>query len=1604
MFPAHLNQRFSNRTLVQERDQVFTWRVEASSGRQIVKVCPSSNSALSRLSELLTSLERTHEFESAHAVDWIVLPYLEGQTLDERLVHGRLSLSETLQLGIDLCRDLESLHKAKAFHGDIKPANVVLSTPARLIDLGFAGFEGSNWGGTPGYLSPEQAGLVRDRQPGTRSDLFSLGVTLYQCISGRMPFEGTTTSDWLAQLAAADPVPLDPPALSAVLLRLLRKDPSERHLSVGELIKDFMQLINGAIPARQPLRRLAAPELVGRRRELDELTRSWENSKVRNQVLCLTAPAGGGKTRLAEEFALETRRKGGRVFKAQGGFHLPWQSLSGLADEVVLSARSDRPWGLRIGERLTTVSAPLLQTLPQLDSMLQAAGEGPLDFSNHATETALTEFLGALSSPKLPTLVILEDQHWSSKATHSLLANLSKQNKNGLMILCTARPQETPADSPLQQLEQMPLKPLSAGEVEDILKSMAGSLPQPVTDTICRQAGGNPFAAQALLHGLVESRALEQKLGQWRHSMSAGAGFSLAATDAVLSRLQNLPEETLQFLKAGAILGRSFRQAEAAELSHSSVSAAGPALERMLLLEQVDRLQFAHDLVRETVLEKITEQERLDFHRQAAEGCRDCFSMALHLSGAGLLQQALPHALAAAEQAMNQYDALLVDVYLDVARQAWEFASNRQRLFVHEMAVECLIRTRRHYEALEECEHGLRLARTPLEIARLWRRKSEVESNCNREVEAGVSAGEALAALGARRGWFRTLSSFRHAYSLLYGMKAKIAGLPHCPEPGPEAEEKVICIFQVLQAAIFDGRMVTGSALFFEGWHIVSSHKPSDVTAMFLLYLSGAFAIFKNGPSELLYAAARPLAEGIHDHRRRGRALCAGAQAKWINGNLQAGLVDLSAARDALHQSGEAFDEITCAAHLTYVYYGLGKFREGKELTQDLGRCASVYGYPWARLLQFFFDALFRWGELELLSQVPVIHPFANSFHHYGSGIVYWRKREFDKAIAEFDASIKLADFHLPKGAWVWRAECYRRKAEVSPFGQSGKAWKAALAAAKKALQAGKRFNLVLPHAHREMALVSLNLGHRANAEHHFQVSLQHAQEYGMPVEEALTRIAQGRLLTESGQHQRRLGFRQLRELGIEHPFEREAEGAPTLSLIDRFDSLLQVGRDLVGSRSVEQIWERLLAGIIKLLRPQEAGLLNLEAGCFLGSPLTPSRQLWKRALETGEVVLHDEQFSLLESVALDQIRSGLLLPIRQGKQLKAVLVAHHSGLAGYFGQEEERIARLLASQASVALENCQYSAANQALLHGTAVGIALCNLNGDIAECNPAMSQRIVGLNSLWDGFEPVRRSRILRRWRSLFSGERNSRTFEAIWAPAGSSAEYLLVNLTRVSGTDLGVVSLLNISPTKTKMLVEFQEVERQLLAGELHDGPAQDLSWLRLQLTDSAHDADEVWAPRVTHWASQSLGILHSIQESMGRLRNPLLEGESVRRGLRSILRRECAGLEARTRLRGRLNQSETAAAHTLLRVVQESARNVRRHSGAGRVWLAIRARRNQIQGYLRDDGKGFDIGQATSRLGLKAMKQRVRLLGGKIRVRSSPSGTRISFTIPSSRQDH
>lgn len=588
---------------------------------------------------------------------YIVSEYLRGGDLAARLREAQgqcLPWREATHIASQVAEAISHAHAQGVVHRDVKPGNIWFSTDgvAKLGDFGlaFASDLSRLTGegvlvGTMAYLAPEQA--VGEKAT-FASDLYGLGVTLYEMIAGRLPFEGDTPTSLISQHIHASPLPPSvhqpdvPEVLEELVLSLLRKVPEDRptHAQwVAGRLRDILDTADGT-PRPQTARPLVAQGFVGRTRELKRLTAVIDGALGGAARICtITGDAGIGKTRLVAETASYARLRGARALEGRchdgrgAPVYWPWSQ--------VLHSYANAHTRETLRERLGADASVLAQGAPSLHQILPGIdAPPPLD-----GDQARFRFFGAVTrlveraAGERPLVILLEDIQWADVPSLLLLEFLARElDRASVAILATCRDTElAPDDAASTTLanllrspshERVALDGLALPEVHDFLVSLGGiEVPSAFAQMMHRKTEGNPFFIAETLRHLAEEGSIPRDKGGWlaRDSV-ADVGIPNGVRAVVAHRLARLSPECREALVVGAAIGRDFHgeivAAAQGRTPAEVLDTVEAAVAANILTEssaQRGRYSFAHALIQEVLYDDLRPGDRIGLHRRLGD-------------------------------------------------------------------------------------------------------------------------------------------------------------------------------------------------------------------------------------------------------------------------------------------------------------------------------------------------------------------------------------------------------------------------------------------------------------------------------------------------------------------------------------------------------------------------------------------------------------------------------------------------------------------------------------------------------------------------------------------------------------------------------------------------------------------------------------------------------------------------------------------------------------------------------------------------------------------------------------------------------------------------
>ncbi|MBE9211021.1 AAA family ATPase [Nostoc sp. LEGE 06077] len=552
------------------------------------------------------------------------------------------SSEEFLRIAIALCNTLDILYRERIIHKDIKPSNILINPETKqikLIDFSIASLlpretqtliNPNGLEGTLVYISPEQTGRM-NRGIDYRSDFYSLGVTFYELLAGKLPFESKDPMELVHCHIAKNPPNLSeikgreiPQVLCDIVMKLMAKNAESRYQSALGLkfdlekclvqLQEIGEIQSFEIASRDVCDRFIIPDkLYGRETEAETLLQAFERVSLGATEMMLVAGFSGiGKTAVVNEVHKPIVRQRGYFIKGkydQFNRNIPLSAFVQTFRDLMaqLLSESDTQvaqWKDKILSALGENGQVLIEVIPELEQIIGKQPAAP-ELSGSAAQNRFNllfqKFIAVFATAEHPLVIFLDDLQWADSASLSLMQVLMSQSEVGYLLTIGAyRDNEVFPTHPLMlTLEEMKkasatistltLTPLSQSHINRLVAdtlSCTTVLAQPLSELIYQKTKGNPFFATQFLKTLHQEGyiAYDLQVGHWQCDMVAVRSLSL--TDDVVEfmalQLQKLPDETQNVLKLAACIGAQFDLETLAIVSEKSITDAATALWKAL--------------------------------------------------------------------------------------------------------------------------------------------------------------------------------------------------------------------------------------------------------------------------------------------------------------------------------------------------------------------------------------------------------------------------------------------------------------------------------------------------------------------------------------------------------------------------------------------------------------------------------------------------------------------------------------------------------------------------------------------------------------------------------------------------------------------------------------------------------------------------------------------------------------------------------------------------------------------------------------------------------------------------------------------------------------
>jgi PAS domain S-box-containing protein len=600
-----------------------------------------------------------------------------GELLSRCLVQP-WEIGPFLRVAVGLLVALGRVHEQGLVHKDVKPDNV-------FVDLtsGRAWFTGFGIAsqlarerqspepphaivGTFAYMSPEQTGRM-NRSVDARSDLYSLGVTLYQMLTARLPFVASEPMEWIHSHVAREPAPIATGraevlgSLPAVIMKLLAKTAESRYQSAAGAEADLRRCLvgwetTGTIPVFVPgdhdsSGRLLIPEkLYGRQTDVDALLAAFASVLASGckELVFIAGYSGIGKSSLVSELNKQLVPPRGLFAAAkfdQLQRDIPYATLAQAFRTLTreLLGKSDEElaaWRAALCQALGSNGQLVIQLVPELERVV---GKQPELADLPAAEaqarflSVFSAFVGVFSTREHPLVLFLDDLQWLDAATLTLLEHLATSPGLGHVLIVGAyRDNEVTASHPLARalaamrsagvsLRELTLQPL---RLEDVTQLVADTLQtdtahaEPLAQVVHERSQGNPFFAIQFFTELADDGSLvfdsASRGWTWDTDRIRERGFASSVVKLMLGKLARLPAVTQLALRQLACLGNTAAAPKLADVNGGDVDSVHrdlwDAVRAGLVLRSKTGYTFLHDRVQEATYALLPEAERAPAH------------------------------------------------------------------------------------------------------------------------------------------------------------------------------------------------------------------------------------------------------------------------------------------------------------------------------------------------------------------------------------------------------------------------------------------------------------------------------------------------------------------------------------------------------------------------------------------------------------------------------------------------------------------------------------------------------------------------------------------------------------------------------------------------------------------------------------------------------------------------------------------------------------------------------------------------------------------------------------------------------------------------------
>ena len=1539
----------------------------------------------------------------------LVLEDPASQPLARRL-GAPMAMEDFLPLAIAIAGALAQVHQRGLVHKDVKPQNILVNPASGEIKLTGFGIASllprerqapeppESIAGTLAYMAPEQTGRM-NRSINSRSDLYALGVTFYQMLTGALPFTAADPMEWVhchiarQPVAPAERVQTIPGPVSAIVMKLLAKTAEDRYQTASGLESDLRHCLAAWQAQRRiddfPLGehdgsdRLIMPEkLYGRAREVETLLAAFARvvKSGTPELVLVSGYSGIGKSAVVNE--LHKALVPPRGLFASGKFdqhkrNIPYATLTQAFQSLVRSllSQSDAalaPWRDAFVEALGPNGQLMVDLVPELRLIIGDQPPVPElepQQMQRRFQLVIRRFIGVFARPEHPLALFLDDLQWLDAATLDLLEDLLTQpDLRYLMLIGAYRDNEVTASHPLMRkleaikaaggkVAEITLAPLTKEHLGQLIADALRCEPEraaPLAQLVHEKTGGNPFFAIQFLSSLAEEGMLtfDHDAARWSWDLERihAKRYTDNVVELMVGKLTRLPAATQKALQLLACLGNTAETTkllivlEAPEEQIHTV--LWEAVRQEFVLRLAGAYQFIHDRVQEAAYSLVPHERRAE--------ASTAYASALNYLAAGA--------------------ALL-------AEDSWE--RRHELSFALELhRAECEFLTSEQAEAETRLAGLARRAASLLDLAAVTQLR----------VELFTPLGQSDRAVGICLDYLRHVGiawsahpTREEAWKEFEGMRRQLGerpveallDLPRMADPGAVMD----VLTAVASPALFTDENLL-SLVFCRMTNLSLEHGNSDGSCLayvwFGMFLGSLFGDYKTGFRFAQLGLHLAEQRGMDRFKARVYMMVGSLVIPWTQ-PIRTGRSLVRRAFDVAQESGDliyaAYSRTHFVAHLLASGDPIGEIQQQAEAGLDFARQAR-FGLVVDRIA----------AQLQLIRTLRGLTPIFGHFDDAGfdekrferhlhedpcPAIVacrYWIRKLQPRVFASDHAATIAAAEQAER--LLWTSPSFFELAEYHFYAVLARA---ALGDATPAAERALRREALAAH-HRQLqewaescpenfknraALVGAEIarieGRDVDAMRLYEQAIRSAHANEFIHNEALAHELAARFYAARGFERiaqvylrdARYGYLRwgadgkVRQLDQLHPHLREKERAPTSTStigasVEQLDlaTVIKVSQTVSGEIVLEKLIDTLLRTAIEHAGA-ERGLLVMARGAepriaaearidgdtvavrLCDEPVSAAmlpEAILHYVLRTRESVILDDAatqdpFAADPYIRQRQARSVLALPLLTQAKLIGALYLENSLAPGVFAPTRIAVLKLLASQATIALENTRLyrevadrEANIRRLIDANIIGIFFFAADGRIIEANDAFLHTV--------GYDRVDLASGRLRWTDLTPPEWLERD-EQQWVPMLQTTgilqpfekEYFRKDGSRVPVL-IGVAGFDETEPRGVTFVLDLTEQKRKegaLRKVQMELAHANRVATMG-QLTSSiAHEVSQpiaatiISAQAALHWLGAEPPALEEVQQALERIvKNGSRAGEVIDK-IRAIIKKAPPGKE-------------------------------------------------------------------------------------------------------------